>query len=82
MFWRRPRAGKRPSEDGRYVTAKAIAAEVVGWREEGALTWGYWIRRAGRVGLGDLKKEEEGFAGWGTSEIVVLNPPVGGKAPG
>jgi len=43
---------------------------------------GNGTRRAGRVGLGDLKKEEEGFAGWGTSEIVVLNPPVGGKAPG
>jgi len=26
---------------------------------------------------GDLKEEEEGFAGRGTSEIVVLNPPVG-----
>ena len=31
----------------------------------------------GGIGPGDLKKEEEGFAGWGTSEIIVLNPPVG-----
>ncbi len=29
------------------------------------------------MGPGDLKKEEEGFAGWGTSEIIVLNPPGG-----
>lgn len=27
--------------------------------------------------LGDLKKEEEVFAGWGTLEIVVLNPRGG-----
>lgn len=35
------------------------------------------------MGPGDLETGEEEFAGWGTSETVVLSPPVGaGRAPG
>ena len=56
---------------------QSIAPEVVGWREEWASTFVIGFGGRGGMGPGELKKEEEGFAGWGRSEIIVLNPPVG-----
>lgn len=51
--------------------SQLIASEVVGWREEGALTLSYRIRRA---------ESAEAVAARSVGDFV-LAPPGGGKAP-